>query len=171
MAKKTIKITKGQLFSVVLVFNENFLKALKRAPEILQEGVMKAAQYWHARMLPKHFTRGAGKKYGYGDRSRSYMKRKGNKPHMVFSGALERQSTSNAEFKPSRTGVATKMRARSLNFVPNTAHSSAMQVRLSDGRMYPNIKREMKIVIVDERVQLANIVEKFVRQKFKQAQS
>jgi len=144
---------------------------MRRAPEILKEGVQKAAMFWHERNLPKHFIRGAGVRYGYAERTRKYLKRKKNKPHLVFSGGMEQQIKSRATFKIRQGGVDVRMTARALNFVPNVAESLALKVRHTDGRMYPNIKREIKVVTTDERVEMANIVEDHVRREFKKAQN
>jgi hypothetical protein len=54
-----------------------------------------AADFWHEKLLPKHFDRGAYREYRYQARTRAHERRKarkfGHNRPLVYSGALERQ--------------------------------------------------------------------------------
>lgn len=63
--------------------------------EVSQRAWEAVAAFWHEKILPKHFDRGAYREYGYPARSRKHEERKqrrfGHQRPLVFSGKLERQ--------------------------------------------------------------------------------
>lgn len=72
-------------------------------------GLQRAGLYWHTRILPKHFTRSARRRYGYQPRTEKYVRQKlrryGSGTDLVKTGALKRQVTRRSAI----TGTSKKM--------------------------------------------------------------
>lgn len=157
-----MKISKGQMFTVSTAIDDERLKKLKRTPEIIQEAILVGAEYWHANILPQHFKKDASPRYGYAQRSKDYLRKKGTKPDLIMSGSLARDVKGRATFKTMRTAIELKMHARVLNLVPNMPQNSAdhyVRIKSKDGmRNYPNLKREIKIVTAGEAEAVAKVV-------------
>jgi len=159
------KVTRSSMFMISLSVNEEILRALKNSPEIAAEGMQLAADYWHENFLGRHFQKFSGAKYGYALRNSQYKKqaRKKGKPDLVLSGSLQRDLESRAAIRKTSRSVELKMHARVLNFVPNIQQSNiAMRVRHSNGNMYPNIKREVKVMVSPERAKLSDICSRYM---------
>ncbi len=76
------------------------VRAVRRISKKLNQAM---GDHWHKEMLPRHFARDAATKYGYKERSKSYLKRKARKMGrdpaqfeqmrqfpLVFEGDLQR---------------------------------------------------------------------------------
>lgn len=163
-------ISKGRMFRVSIAVDDERLDAMKKAPELAGQAVQAGAEYWHSGTIPKHFARGAFQKYGYAERNINYLKdpRKAGKPALVFSGSLRGDIIRQAAFKQLGKGsVETKMWARVLNLVPNMPQNSEDYfVRQSSGKSYPNMKREIKILLLDEHEAIAAVVVKQLEEVF-----
>jgi hypothetical protein len=161
-------VSKGKLFRVTTVIDDDRLKQLRKAPEILYAAVEVGAEYWHSRILPGHFESGASGKYGYAPRSLAYIRRNKGKPSLVHSGSMRNDLTARAQFKQTAGSVELKMTARALNFAPQMPQNTAdLYVVSRKGRGYPNMKREIMVVLEDEREAIAEVVTRELEQKFK----
>ena len=95
-------------------------RGLMRAYRAEQQAAVKSAlQYWHASILPKHFTTAGAREYGYEKRAKKYQQKKARSKHhqkpLVFSGhLLERMREraqirlrkANGSIKYTRTGIS-----------------------------------------------------------------
>ena len=86
-------------------------KELRRARKI---AYAEAAEYWHRRLLPKHFTTGAEERYGYQPRTEGYKYRKarakGHTRPLVWSGETRRMVMRSASISTTAKGATVKMR-------------------------------------------------------------
>lgn len=155
MAEK--KISQGRLFSVMTTVDDSKMKALKRAPELVQATMEAAAFHWHTGILPDHFTRAAHGKYGYAERAFQTLRQKGANPDLVKTGAMKAQLLAKASAKKKGAGVELKLTARALNFVPNTGNPFDVRIKRGSGA-YPNMKREIREVTDQEQTELANMI-------------
>lgn len=163
------KVSRSALFAIHIEVDDAILKNLRRSPEIIAEAMSVCANYWHDNFLPKHFDRGAKGRYGYADRSRKYLnsREKKGKPYLVLSGAMKAELTSNAAIKLRSKDVELRMHARVLNLVPNISQdNTALRVQQSNGRMYPNLKREVKAMVSDETQKLSEIVSRYMVRQY-----
>lgn len=154
-------ISKGKLFTVTTAVDEGRLKALKKAPELLIQALQDGADYWHSGVLPKHFAGGSHMKYGYAARTIGYLKARGGGPDLVQSGSLKRDVQARASITNTRESVSLKMFARVLNLAPTMPENSAdLYVKHSNTKKlgYPNLKRELKLNLEDEREAVAQVV-------------
>lgn len=154
-------ISKGRLFRVTTEVNDERLKAMKKVPEATAAALQAGADYWHTGILPLHFKSDAHGKYGYAARSRNYLKQRGKrgKPDLVFGGSMERDLTSRATFKQAGSFLELRMTARVLNFAPAMPQNTLDHyVKHKNGRGYPNLKREVTVVIEGERETIATVV-------------
>ena len=154
-------ISKGRLLSVFVQYDEQKLAALRKTPELIQAAMQRSAEYWQTGILPEHFKKEASEKYGYAPRTKKYLKRKGYKPSLILSGSLRRDLRSRAQFKVQRTGVELRMTARVLNLAPTMAENNQdLYVARKGTHGYPNLKRELKVVLSEEQAAIAAIVTK-----------
>ncbi len=154
--RKEKTISAGQMFAVTTTVDEGRLEQMKKAPEIAQQVMAKVAFTWHSGLLPKHFLQSAHGEYGYAQRTRAYLRRKGARPDLTWSGAMKAELLAKASaVKKGKSGVELKFGARVLNFVPNSANPLDMFVKLANGNNYPNTKREIKMVTDVEKALLA----------------
>lgn len=159
-----VEISKGRIFRVTTAIDDARLKAMRRAPEHAQAALTAGAVYWHTGILPEHFKPGAGGKYGYAPRSRGYLKsrNKSGKPPLVLSGSLRRDVKTNVSIKATaKTSVAVNMKARVLNLAPALPQDSAdlFVKRKATRQGYPNLKRELKQILPEERKAIADVVQ------------
>lgn len=123
---------------------------------LTRNGLMAAAQHWHAEFLPMHFLQSARFRYGYKQRGRKWLKRKralatigrakqGGVVDLVFSGMLAENVLELATFRATATQATVTMRAR--NFV---------QMRLKTTKQ-PDMAGEITRVIPQEAEVLASI--------------
>jgi hypothetical protein len=156
-------IAKSRIFRVTVEVSDERMAALKRAPENTADAMEKGAMFWQSKLLPKHFEPGSAGKYGYAERSIKYLKSwpKAGKPPLVVSGSL-RNDVRVAAFERGAGGqVTAKMTARVLNLVPNLPENSLdLYVKHKDKtkRGYPNLKRELKVVLDTEKEAIAGVV-------------
>ena len=167
VVNKNMKTTnyKGKMFSVFVAVDDDRLAQLAKAPEIADAAMTAAANYWHTKVLPKHFEPGAHDKYDYAARSKAYLKKKaGRGPDLVFTGSLQRDLKAKASFMATRKGlgVQLKMSARVLNFAPvMPANSADYYVKIgvkAKGKSYPNLNREIRMLTDQEHDAIADIV-------------
>lgn len=155
------KISKSRMFTTHVEVNEERLKQMTKAPELAAEAMQAGAEYWHSGVLPQHFKSGAGAKYGYAPRGIPYLNRrdKSGKPPLVFSGSLRNDIIQRAQFENRARGAVTlKMWARVLNLVPAMPENTdSLTVKLSD-RDYPNLKREIRVLLADEKEAIAKVI-------------
>ncbi len=165
------KIARSAMFAVSIEVNDYFLRSLKKTPEIIAEAMKLGAEFWHDNFLEEHFQRGAYGKYGYAKRSFKYLTRsnKKGKPYLVLSGSLQRDLKASFAIKENAQSAELKMRARVLNFVPNMANSAALQVPHLNGKMYPNIKREVKVILPAEMEQLTKVITKHMIRRYQES--
>lgn len=154
------KFTRSQLFAVTVAVDDERLRALKRTPLLIQEAMGQAADLWHSEMLPEHFKRGARGKYGYAKRSKRHERkqRKRGQSDLVYTGAMRSELKSYRIVPLGKSSIRLKMHARVLNLVPLPQDSFVHRVTRADGSSYPNMKREIKVVLPEEREQLAEHV-------------
>jgi hypothetical protein len=163
------KVTKGEMFRVHIELNDRLIEKMKAAPDLALNAVQKVAEHWHETFLPQHFAPNAKFRYGYARRSAKYLKRsqKKNKPDLVFSGSLQRDLTTKAQMVHGARFVALRMFARVLNFVPNVPEAvTDKKVRRSDGKLYPNIKMEVRKILRMEERPLAQVAKQAMREQF-----
>lgn len=156
-----VVVSKGQVFRVTLAISDVRLQQMAEAPSLAAEAMQAGADYWHSKILPRHFDKDARGRYGYAPRSRYYSrnKAKGQKPDLVFSGSLRRDLRARAAYVIGKGSVELKMTARVLNFVPNMPQNSAdLYVKQRNGKGYPNMKREIKEITDEERAVIAAVV-------------
>ncbi len=166
-----VEVSKGRIFRVTTAIDDDRLKAMRRAPENAQAALTAGAVYWHTGLLPEHFKPGAGGKYDYAPRSFTYLKsrEKAGKPLLVLSGSLRRDVKSNVTIKPTaKTSVAVNMKARVLNLAPNMPQDTAdlFIKHRSKRRGYPNLKRELKAILPEERAAIATVIKTDLAQRF-----
>jgi hypothetical protein len=155
-------------------FPEPLMKAMKEMPDGVGEVMLEVGKTWHESMLAPHFERGAHGRYGYAERSHSYLKspKKRGKPDLVFSGDMQREMTGSAQFRQGSKMATVTFRARTLNFCPNIANSNDSEyvphIRKRDNKtiQYPNLKREVRIVLDDEMEKLAQKAVNTVLKRF-----
>lgn len=162
----TTTISKGKMFRVYVTVDDDRLRAMRRAPEAAEESLREGAAFWHSKIFPKHFLPPAANRYGYAARSATYMKQragksgpaKAGKPALVFTGVMREQLTRAASFQKSGKSVALKMSARVLNFVKLPENSDQPKVSQRGGRLYPNMKKEIKAITDDEQDAVSQVV-------------
>jgi len=159
-------ITKGALFSVQVEVDDERLAALKNAPDVVDKALQTAVEYWHTKVLPEHFKKDAHAKYGYAQRSRNYLKQQRGKPDLVASGSLARDLKARASFNFKKSAIEMRMTARVLNLVPRMQETNPDSYVQHGGRRgakkYPNLKREIRVVIDAEHEALAAVFSKEV---------
>lgn len=166
--------SRGRIFGVVTEVSDSLLKNLRNSPEVLQKANAAGAEYWHTGILPGHFEKPAHGKYGYARRAVNYLKTraKGGKPDLVNSGSMRREMLHNRQITATATGAKLKLRARVLNLVPSmqendqnlyVTHTS----RNGGRRTYPNLKREVKVILDDEREDVAKVVAHSIQEGIK----
>lgn len=168
------KVTRSAMFAVHVEINDGLMKAMARSPELILNAVQVCASYWHDTFLGKHFERGAAQRYGYTRRSTKYMnsQAKRGKPYLVLSGSLRDDLKSAAQFTQKSRVVELRMRARVLNLSTSMPENSdVLTVKTSDGKNYPNIKREVKVVARDESSVLSEIVTTELKRQFDAAKN
>lgn len=148
-------IAKGRLFGVTTAWDAEQIKRMKQAPAFVTLVMEKVAFAWHAEDLPKHFEPAAHGTYGYAQRSKGYLKRKGARSDLEFTGSMKQELLSRASAVKRGTGVTLKMSARALNFVPNDSNPFAEKIQNSKGNWYPNTKREVRLITEAEQRGLA----------------
>ncbi len=158
-------VTQSQAMRATVEIPDELVRAMKRSPEIAAEALQKASNYWHEKILPKHFERGAAARYGYAKRSVRYLQRKqrhGNAPPLQFDASrpvMKNDLVARAQFKMTKNTVELKMFSRVLNLVPTLPENSMDHyVKQKGGRSYPNLKREIKAITEDEREALATVI-------------
>jgi hypothetical protein len=146
---------------VTVEVNDGPLKAMRAAPELAESALQSGADFWHKKILPRHFEKKAHDVYGYARRAINYLKNraKGQKPDLVFSGGMRRELGGFAAFRKSGKTLELKMTARALNFAPRmNENDESLYVQHKNGRGYPNLKREIKAITDDERAEVAEVV-------------
>ena len=163
-------ISKGRIFSCTVEVPDALLAAMKKAPDVAAAAMQAGAEFWHDGILPKHFEPGAGAKYGYAPRSLSYLRSrlKAGKPLLVFSGSMRHDLTSRATYKQAAGGaIDVRMTARVLNLATNMPENSPdLYVKHKNGRGYPNLKREVKTLLDDEREAVAAVATSHLQAAF-----
>lgn len=158
----SVTISKGRLFRVTVAVDDSRLEQMKKAPEAAAKATQAGAEYWHSGVLPGHFKFGAAQKYGYVARQLTYLRdpRKSGKPSLVFSGSLRQDLVKRAQFKEMAGGATEiKMWARVLNLAPSMPQNSEeLVVKRSNGKDYPNLKREAKALTLDEYEAITKVV-------------
>lgn len=143
---------------------------MKKAPDVAAAAMQAGAEYWHDGILPEHFKTGASAKYGYAPRAVNYLKSRGKsgKPPLVFSGSMRKDLTSRAIYKQLAGGaIDVRMFARVLNLATNMPNNSPdLYVRHKNGRGYPNTKREVKVLLEEEREAIADVCVKHLQAAF-----
>lgn len=153
------QITKAGAYTVTVEIPDELLAILKGDKDITEKALMAGAEYWRTGILPGHFKEGAAATYGYAPRVTAALKAQRGKPDLVSSYSLKNDITRNAIYTPSRNSIKLKMWARVLNLVPNMAENNpSITVRQRSGRQYPNLKREIKAVTMDDRESVAQVV-------------
>jgi len=165
--------SKGRIFGFTVDIGDELLAKLKGFPDILQKANEDGARYWHGEILPKHFEPSAHAKYGYAQRAKNYLKQtyKRGLPDLVFTRSMQTEMTTRiGELKATARGAAVKLRAKTLNFCPNMGENNqdlyvTHAARNGHRRSYPNLKREIKVVLDEERQAVADAVKKSATQQ------
>lgn len=134
----------------------------------IKYGMYAVADYWHKKILPRHFERGAKRRYKHQPRKRRYSEIKVKLAHggsvpdpvtgkpvfaevvkgglvdIAFEGSTETKAERNRTIRVSRNGFVMKM------IVP----AYIVQRRKTS---YPNMKRELSTVTVEEAMLLGRI--------------
>lgn len=154
-------IAKGRMYTVTTAVNDGLLAAMRKAPDSATDAMEAGADYWHRGVLPEHFKKGAHQKYGYADRAISYLRQKNGKPDLVKTATMRRELIARADIKRQSGSVQLKMQARVLNLAPTMPQNSDdlyVKHKNKSKRGYPNLKREIKIILLDEREDVAQVV-------------
>jgi hypothetical protein len=169
-------VSKGRIFGFTTEISDELLDRLGKQPEILQKANAAGATYWHSGILPQHFEASAHGKYHYATRASKYLKSRGKqgKPDLVFSGSMKQEMLSFLQVTATATGAQAKLRARVLNVVPNMAENDQnyyvrQTLKRGGTRPYPNLKREVKVILDDEREAVAEVVKQSYLQQMGQA--
>ena len=159
-------ISKGQIFSVTTEVDDTLLEKMRQSPDLASQANAEGAKYFHSKLLPQHFKSGAFAKYGYARRGVKYVKSKRGIPNLIsppssgHSGSMRRELLAMSSYRRTR-GVELRMSARVLNLAPSMPQNSdAMKVKQpgKKGHVYPNMKREIKVVTPDEKKDIALVV-------------
>lgn len=155
-------VKRGNLFSVVIGIDEDRIKRFKKSPEAMEAAVKAGAFYWHTNILPEHFTTGAHAKYGYAPRTADWLRKKGNTPDLVRTGSMKRDLLARAAAQRVGKEVRLKMFSRVLNLVPKMSEDSAdfyvSHSNKGKKASYPNMKREIHVMLDSEREAIAQVV-------------
>lgn len=163
---KTKTVTKGVLFRLTVEVDSDTLVAMGKVPELAAKAMQAGADYWHTKVLPWHFEPFAHGKYGYASRGKP-DRRKVGKPDLVFTGKMQQDLLLRAAFSIVGQAVVLRMQARTLNFVPAMPENSdAVTVVRSNGRPYPNMKREIKAMTDSDRKAVGAVVQNKFRELF-----
>lgn len=163
-------IGKGKLFRAVFEVDDALYKNMQRSPELAEQATMAGAMFWHDGVLKRHFDKDARGRYGYEPRSGSYPhdNRKGYKPDLVYSGSLRHDMLTRATYRAVGKTIEARMYGRVFNFLPNLPQNTdAKTVRLKDGKGYPNLKREIRVVTQEEAENVAQVVADDFAARFK----
>jgi hypothetical protein len=160
--------SKPAMFSVHVEVSDRRLKQLKAAPDLAQQSLIVGAEYWHDGILPDHFVKGTQAKYGYAPRSRTYLKQNKGKPLLVHSESLREDVKSNYGYVTNgKAAVTVTMRAKVLNLAPAMPQNSGdLYVKHKNGRGYPNLKREIKVVTEDELEAITEVTQADLAERF-----
>lgn len=152
-------ISRGRIFRITVSIDDKRMEQLKNAPQAVEHALQQGADWWHTNVLPKHFRKEAHDYYGYAKRSIKYLKSKHGKPDLVQSGSMARELKSRATFRMVGGAMELGMYARALNLAPAMPQNSMdLYVPRRKGRGYPNLKREIKALTMDEHETLSQIV-------------
>lgn len=160
----------------------------KRAFDRILKGVNQAmAEYWHKYILPRHFKKGAQRRYGYQQRSKKHLQRKAsrwglspdqwrameNHP-LVFTGALRDRVTRYAQVKayPARFSVtmhgpyystATSKRGGAVAYRSYVAGKPKPKAQGGGGRvMMPDMAEEITLLLDSEQEELRQHAQKML---------
>lgn len=161
-------VPKSAAFSVLVGVSKYRLAQFRNAPEIVREATEVGLRYWHENILPDHFKAGTQAKYGYAPRSPSYLKQKRGKPLLVWKGSLRQELQEKQSYVYSaKTAVTLKMSARVLNLAPNMPQNTTdLYVKHKNGRGYPNLKREVRVVTDEENAAIAEVIQAAIADRF-----
>ncbi len=106
-------------------------------------------QFWFDNFAAEHFQPGADTKYNYAPRAAAYLRRKGNRPPLVFRGNLARRILQNAVVRgfPSRFTVTMKATDTINGPVAKDGTKHALQ---RHKRKYPDIPSEITTIAQSE---------------------
>ena len=159
-------MSKGQIFSVTTEVDDTLLEKMRQSPDLASQAIMEGAKYFHSKLLPQHFKSGAFAKYGYARRGVKYVKSKRGIPNLIsppssgHSGSMRRELLAMSSYRRTR-GVELRMSARVLNLAPSMPQNSddrVVKMPGKKGHVYPNMKREIKVVTPDEKKDIALVV-------------
>ena len=160
----SVKISRSKLSRITVTINDDLVDAMRRAKEIAQGAMEEAALYFHEKILPAHFRHGAAERYGYAKRSIAWLndKRKRGKPYLFATGGMYRDLKSRAAVKKQGSAIELRMSAEVFEHAPKMTNSDDNpQVRKSGNsvsRDFPNMKRELRIVLPEEKEALAVVI-------------
>ncbi len=104
---------KPRMLHVEVTYRGDAEMAAKEIVPIVNEAMEFVARWWHQKILPKHFTTGGGRKYGYAKRGKRYMIRKarvkGHQEPLMWSGDLKRMVTRRFEARSLKTRAQTRV--------------------------------------------------------------
>ncbi len=135
--------------------------------EVLRAAYEDLGAFWHRKLLPRHFRKGAQDRYGYRPRSAAYLRRKkrdaargraieGGTTPLVYTGLLRRLMTRSAIIRGFPTRARVEMERPSympIRKTPFTTVRGRVVARKAD---QPPIFEEATRVIDAEAVELAN---------------
>lgn len=172
--RKGVARVVGGPFAVTIAIDEGRLEQLKQTPEVLAGIMQQVANHWHTQILPRHFQRTAKEKYGYAPRTSRYEERKRGRPDLYWTGSMQRDLQTNAQLMDTGKAIRLKMHARVLNFVPNMQESDVNLYVKHDKELkgskvrktYPNMKRELRILLPDEHEELSKVAQAALAEVF-----
>lgn len=156
MFKLSVSIGNGKVFS-------SLAKTIHFAA--VRNGLNKAGDYWHKKMLPGHFEPSAASKYNYEKRETGYIKRKrkkmGHTLPLVWTGRLKQEATK-GKTRKQKTGPD------SIDFIIRlpTSPSGADYVRYNKQLAPGQMLRELTATTPDEDKILGEV---FVKNYIKKA--
>lgn len=146
----------------IALFAREMGVAKRARDEAIKYGMFRVAMYWHRFILPKHFERGAKRRYRHQQRKRRYSKIKedfaagipfrGELPSVVKGGVVDIAFRGAAETKARGTKAITvttsgfKLRMRVPRYIVMRRRGS-----------YPNMKRELSTITREEARTLSKI--------------
>lgn len=145
--------------NIRLHYKKDFAGMRREMPRVLEKAGTDAGVNWFKNMLPQHFAENAWRRYGYKERSKSYVKRKlrvmkHNRP-LEYSGAMRRALTSSGSIKATVKQIAVRMAGpRWLKGWIAMAGRTRGNGRPAN---YPNKERELKTILNSERKILSKV--------------
>lgn len=126
---------------------------LKKFPKLAKLAMQGGLDYWHSKLLPRHFTAGAGNRYRYTPRQEKYQRRKqrakGHGRPLVWSGRMQRELTGQVRLSGTGKKATATMRAPKYLYY--------IKARMLETRKVDKVKELTTVVNKEERDMLKRV--------------